>query len=443
MSLTNDQILNSAVRAFEKRTAPNMLGAEAELLVHSYSIQTDWLSHPQTLDLTAVFLLSQLPSELPSTTQICGFVTDLAVEVKTRVKDPSQYFQELSTRYSAPVFDLKKPIQLTKVCVPKPWGQEIWYTGMEERGVSGVTAPGTKPSSLPSVTPLPWYLSIASDFIHKNKSIALLKILDPYAEPVKGDLYFELHTSKCEVYVVTQIDNSAWPEGKGRMRFGMNQVLRKAYPDDESFRAAYLNSVQHYRKLRTLIDNIPPGDSSPQYNQEEQASRAIMEGFSANIALSIGDTVVVQPDTPHSLLHGVRVIEFQTPVYERYIISFAQKVLTQRNWDSEKAIERMTLDTPETPVFDIIQNTQGVLAERIVAFDEFNVLRVKIEANGICHLKTGLPYAICIVIDGKVTLNGIDLHTEEACFIPRFACEDNIENHTDSVTTCLIAAPGL
>ena len=37
-----------------------------------------------------------------------------------------------------PLFDLNAPIPLQPIAIPKPWGQEIWYTGIEQRGVAEV-----------------------------------------------------------------------------------------------------------------------------------------------------------------------------------------------------------------------------------------------------------------------------------------------------------------
>ncbi|NJN51182.1 MAG: hypothetical protein HC809_04765, partial [Gammaproteobacteria bacterium] len=75
-------------------------------------------------------------------------------------------------------------------------------------------------------------------------------MLDPHAEPVRGDLYFELHDTKREVYVVTHIDPTAWPGGRGGIAFGMNQVLRNACGDDVRFRRDYIDAVARYEAVR-------------------------------------------------------------------------------------------------------------------------------------------------------------------------------------------------
>ena len=90
-----------------------------------------------------------------------------------------------------PVLNLSAPLLLQTVSISKPWGREIWYTGIEERGVSRVT------DGLFSA-PLSWVLSVAPEHLVANceRQINLLKILDPLAEEVYGDLYFELHEEK-------------------------------------------------------------------------------------------------------------------------------------------------------------------------------------------------------------------------------------------------------
>ena len=74
-----------------------------------------------------------------------------------------------------------------------------------------------------------------------------------------------------------------------------------------------------------------------------------MESFTRLLDLRVGDVVRVEPYYPHSLQHGVRVVELQTPTYERFIISFAQQVVTQDHWDSEHAIAHMSLDPAPEP----------------------------------------------------------------------------------------------
>ena len=49
---------------------------------------------------------------------------------------------------------LTLPLELETVSIQKPWGQEIWYSGIEKRGVSTVKS-----------VPLPWLLSVFGDYL--------------------------------------------------------------------------------------------------------------------------------------------------------------------------------------------------------------------------------------------------------------------------------------
>ena len=161
-----------------------------------------------------------------------------------------------------------------------------------------------------------------------------------------------------------------------------------------------------------------------------------MESFTAMRELRVGDIVRVPTWTPHSLQHGVRVVEFQTPTYERYIISFAQRVLTQDHWDSEHAIANMHLEEPETDAFEPVAN--GV--ERVARFDDFNVWRVDLSTAAPLHLPEDIPYAVCLCLSGKVDIGDLRLTPEQACFIPFSALENTNLNNTGQL---LIAAPNL
>jgi hypothetical protein len=324
-------------------------------------------------------------------------------------------------------FWLDEPLRLLPVAIPKPWGREVWYSGIEARGESRVVTSDRAQLALSS------WLAAAPTALTGGAGILLLKVLDPRPEPVLGDLYFEVHEQKREVYVVTAVDRSVWPDGRGAVRFGMNQRKRAQFADDDAFRAGYLDAVQRYEHLRRALDageTHPPG--------EESRARANMESFTALRALEVGDVVVVPTWLPHSLQHGVRVVEFQTPTYERYIISFAQKVLTQDHWDTAHAVANMSLDPPVDPAFATI--APGV--ERIASFPDFGVLRVSLEPGMPVPFPAGLPYAICCAIDAGVAVGDLELGAEEACIVPRGALTHAAlsAGHT---ARCLVAAPGL
>ncbi len=327
---------------------------------------------------------------------------------------------------------LDQPVLLEPAEVPKPWGREIWLSGIEARGESAVqTGAG--------VLPLSQYLALAPRRLCGGAELVLLKILDPLAQPVLGDLYFETHEKKQEIYVVTHVDAEAWPDGAGAIRFGMNQELRRYYGDDDAMRRDYLAAVQAYERVRRAIDEGRTGEGT----EREAELRAAMNAFTGLKPLKIGDVVAVPTWLPHSLQHGVRVIEFQTPTYERYIISFAQKVLTQDHWDSAAAITRMRLDVPPEPHFE----PMGDGAECIVSFEDFRVWRVTLAPGTEFELPRHPSYLLCAGVRGAVGLGALTVLPEQAAFVPALAlCGRRplaLRNTGNSDAVALIAAPDL
>lgn len=355
--------------------------------------------------------------------------------------------------------DLQAPQRLASVAIAKPWGQEIWFTGMEARGESAIAASD-------GLLTLPAYLALAPQWLVDNQPLVLLKILDPKPEPVLGDLYFEVHREKRESYVVTAVDRSAWPDGVGAIRFGVCQAERQAASSDDAFRAAYLAAIQSYERVRRSLDDVAwrpaaevtdaelqaaqnartAGDPAPLATLES-TRRAAMNGYTQLQPLHLGDIVQVPPWQPHALQHGVRVVEFQTPTYERYIISFAQQVLTQDHWDSETALARMSL-TPQpltAPCAEDLPPGQS----RVARYDDFGALRIQLDAVDGYAVPQTLPYLVGICIAGTVRCGPLALAAGEAFILPRLAIaagtrlQANRTAGAQDDPLVLIAAPGL
>jgi hypothetical protein len=216
------------------------------------------------------------------------------------------------------------------------------------------------------------------ELLPKEEPITLLKILDPLPDANLGNLYFELHEQKQEVYIVTHIDPQAWPEGVGQIQMGFCQQKRNQYVSAATFKEAYLQVVADYREVRKTIDECLDG-LSQELIQREQSLRNAMNEFIYHHPLRVGDVVKVPCLTPHSLQHGVRVVEFQTPVYERKILSFGQKVLTQQDWDTEDAMAIAHVDAAQLEVPELIFSSVAYRLERIVNFDGFQVQRLMTE----------------------------------------------------------------
>lgn len=339
-----------------------------------------------------------------------------------------------------PMLEVSAPWELTPVHIPKPWGQEIWFTGIEARGQAAVKCEAGN-------IPLPWILAL---FPQAQQSLILLKVLDPFPDEVYGDLYFELHEEKQEVYVVTSVDKQAWPDGKGSIQLGFSPDKRREYLDDNEFKKAYLDAVASYEQVRRALDKkidnlrlLLPVDSSATATVKqlknwiktlsqsienetlirlEKELRNAMNSFVNHMPLAVGDTLAIPRCVPHALQHGVRVVEFQTPVYERKILSFAQKVLTQDHWDTESALAIAEIDhSLHSPAETLISNGH-VKVEQIVSFDDFLVQRVNLEAA--CYAPTVTGYSLVMSITGELHLTWGDGHhriltTGNAMLIPQ------------------------
>ncbi|TNF03759.1 MAG: hypothetical protein EP323_07275 [Gammaproteobacteria bacterium] len=360
-----------------------------------------------------------------------------------------------------PLLSADQPLKLKPVAIPKPWGQEIWYTGIEQRGLSLVT------DGVSSV-PLPWALSVLPQTLVAGHecSINLLKILDPLPEEVFGDLYFELHEEKREVYVVTHVNQQAWPDGVGSIRFGFDEKIIADYETEEAFKQDYLAAVKTYESTRREIDarldeyrlaegvglNDPVSASQlkawlaqlPEalLTRESQLRKA-MNRFTSLLPLRVGDVVKVPLLTPHALQHGVRTVEFQTPVYERQILAFAQKVLTQSHWDSGSAVEIMSLDKPAASDLTILTDNDNYRLEEVVSFDDFKVERLTLFVSGDRQYQ--LPetgnYALLMSVDGELHVGGQKLSPEEAMLVPALRVPLTLNNRSGVDLTLLIAWP--
>ncbi|MDG1204815.1 MAG: hypothetical protein P8N51_05530 [Pseudomonadales bacterium] len=387
--------------------------------------------------------------------------TFLAFDKKT---DPIAHFKTQMDYWNVNAIDLLNPWKLQTEHIKKPWGQEIWYTGIEARGVCRVND-----------TPLPWLLDLDENILSGQSSadILLLKILDPLPDSQYGELYFEVHEHKIEVYVVTHVDSDAWPSGTGQIRYGFSPKKRALYPTDQAFKAAYLQSVQQYQSVRNQIDGLletkkqSDGHAAsevvsptqqrqwlaelPQHLCEEEIKcREAMYAFTNMKPIRVGDVIRVKPLIPHSLQNGVRVIEFQTAHYERHILSFAQKVMTQDHWDTETVLDKIDIDTEAETSLKIIESEEGVLVETIAEFPEFTAIRVTLNPSqayemNIEHYGLVIGVAGCSVVSqgGPNRAKNINMEVEQAYLIPGTATSLKLANRSEKNTVALVAVPNL
>ena len=376
----------------------------------------------------------------------------------------SRFFRAFAKATGGKVFHLHEPLELCPLSIPKPWGREIWYTGAEKRGVCNV-AQGDVSMALPwlwhagagllSGHFAPHVLEHDAGQSSENKNaLLLLKILDPLPDSVFGDLYFELHKQKWEIYVVSSVDARAWPTGRGQLRFGISPQKFSEFKNDvELFKLAFKGAVLAYERVRRSVDalldekrttagvalNQPVAPAQMQawtqelcaerpefqkLHEQELSLRAEMESFTGVRELSVGDVVRVPIHVPHALQHGVRVVEFQTPTYERLVVSFAQKVLTQNHWDIDEAFELMDLRTPQPDTLELEHPAghSGIAAERIVDFPQFTASRISLNHGVYFKENAGASYVLLYSLSAGLSIKMgdtiIPFYPERALLVP-------------------------
>ncbi|MEH6636451.1 MAG: hypothetical protein V7700_13075 [Halioglobus sp.] len=400
---------------------------EDALLLVDFELQRYWLRDAQPLLLTALYCVSKGRVRVAVTDQALSAERQCAVE----------QFECWVRRYQLASTEPGVPLELFPVSIPKPWGQEIWYSAVEQRGVCDFATTTGR-------TPIPWLQAVLPDNASgaAGEPLVLLKILDPSPQPVTGDLYFELHEKKREVYVVTHIDSNAWPDGVGYIRYGFDPQQLAGSGDEQTFRANYLAAVRAYEQVRRAIDESP---GAKEQEQEllilERERRNQMDRYTHMRELRVGDVVVVPLLMPHALQHGIRTIEFQTPVYERKILSFAQQVLTQKHWDTAEAVAQMSLLAPVQQGFDCLLERDGVRVERIVDFPDFEVRRIHLEAGARLNMASLAEYAMVMVLEGEIAMPDGIYGAQRALLLPRGYSDGLVPANPAQAVVLLLAMP--
>lgn len=326
--------------------------------------------------------------------------------------------------------NLRIPVKLKTHSEQKPWGREIWYTGIEKRGVCEVELHTKETMSLPS------YLSLLSG---KNgcekgqlKAPSLLKILDPFPEPERGCLYIELHKEKWETYVVTSVDSVAWPNGIGEILLGFSESKLSDYNGNRDvFLAALQKQISEYEKVRREIDADASSLASAILAENEKNLWQNVRSYFGIRKVAVGEVIEVPPFTPHSLQNGVRVVEFQTPTYERLILAFNQKVQTQEHWDTAEALSHAQFKLPQ--VHSETKKTSNEESDprenswqHIVDFPGFKVQRMELAAKQSAPVRVarGSHVSFIFVVLGSVLVQSeshdtlLELGSEEAALFP-------------------------
>jgi hypothetical protein len=237
-----------------------------------------------------------------------------------------------------------------------------------------------------------------------------LKTLTPVREEVLGHLYLEMHEKNREVYVVTALDPHAWPSGKGEILARLNPEVISRYRErygqnwSEPCLSDFQEQIREYEKIRreldqpldrfqkevglseseaispeqmTELEHKLPEDLKP----EEKKLRQKAYAHIGSVSVEVGDVVTFPALQVHSLQHGIRVIQFQTPHYERLIVMFAQKVLTQNHWDTDRAMDLINTEPYRLPEPQLLTEEDGYSEERIVDFPDFSSERIRMDEN--------------------------------------------------------------
>ena len=375
-------------------------------------------------------------------------------------------------RAAAAVISNKEPLELEPCYVEKPWGREVWYTGIEKRGRSFVRTESGR-------TELPYALGMFPVALigEQERPPVLLKALEPLPQEVLGDLYLEVHQEKWEVYVTLDVNREAWPDGVGRLRSGLSAEAVAKYKAqhgatwEDALGNDLLAAIRAYEAVRRNIDaafdealtsrKLDPAAGVPaklhpelsaalphELRDEERRLRAKVESFLGMTPMPEGAVACLPPGVLHSLQHGVKVIEFQTPTYERLIAMFSQKVLTQKHWDSEAAVRRMEKAVYIPPSPEPLETGKGLALERIVRFPEFEVQRLALGAGMVRDAATagGAQYQLVMGVTGEGALevpgHGITrIRKETALLIPATLGAYRLSAGSTGLT-CLITLPG-
>lgn len=456
-----EAVLDEQLHLFAESRAASHCFALQFPLCQYYLPEEPWL---ELLTLVLVTAAGVQVAIVPATREIAEQLVDLEAGPDS--------LKAFALQRRAPWLDLGAPLALAPISLPKAWGNEVWYTGIEARGQSQVSAQGCS-------IPLPWLLALAPRRLvaDQARELLLLKILDPFAAAVYGDLYFEVHQNKREVYLVTHIDKHAWGGEIGGIRYGFNPQKRAKFSRDLDFKQAYLKAVKAYESVRSEIDgqfdkrrqsagialtepvevellSLWQQQLEPALIETEQKLRAAMEAFTSVRPLRVGDVVKVPPLTPHSLLHGVQVIEFQTQDYERKILSFGQKVLNQSHWDTAEVLDQLILDTPPHHPPRRWVPGPGVEVELLADVEAFALLRIKMQSDqqlSIGRLKRYFPfcssepcYLLAMGLTGKVSWVGSSaapLEPHRAQLVPA-NCELSELSCNARGASFLLAMPG-
>lgn len=368
-------------------------------------------------------------------------------------------YSEISAQLKqAPPYKPQSPGFLQPTVVVKPWGFEQWWSGIEQRGISHIT-PHPKAEGVRLSTYLDFFGEAALE--SPPRAPILLKTLSPFPHPIRGNLYYELHLQKSEVYIVCRIQGNTPKDthpSSATLYVGVSQDKRSSYASDDAFRHAFAQALceyetvqQHisasledfYRRAQAQcaqrdfsrkkerwwwqqqVQNSEELISTSLKHKRAQLKRRLMEFFHP-VEVKVGDVISIPPRVPHSLQHGIEVIEFQSPSYERTILAFDQKVWTQDHWDIQDAMQHMCLHPHRDHLsLDHLCSSEPQAAQRflVATFADFKVFLLTVPPNTSLQLSGEGKHSLLKVLAGTAVADFKGLQqtlitTEYALFLP-------------------------
>ncbi len=344
-------------------------------------------------------------------------------------EQPSRALEGAAKAVKTEVVSPLEPLQLAPCSISKLWGREQWFTGIEARGVSRV-------GFAKNAVALPHALGLLPrSLLGKDvKSLApiLLKVLEPHPVEGWGDLYLEVHQQKWEVYLVLDVNQERWQQGRGELLCGISEEALQAGNED-AIRQQFIERIQDYEAIRRTIDEALEEDLAgsggisavslrgrqqaqakqpAEWLRQEKRIRATVEQLLQVHSLRRGDVVTLPPKTLHSLRGGMRVLEFQTPTYERLIAMSSQKVLTQNHWDTQAALQLANMTLPDKTVTSTRLGTDKLTAgDRLISdgskntqladFPEFRVQHFILPAGQPASFLQPSTYQLLFVAHGQ------------------------------------------
>jgi hypothetical protein len=125
---------------------------------------------------------------------------------------------------------------------------------------------------------------------------------------------------------------------------------------------------------------------------------------------------------------------------------FAQKVLTQKHWDTADALSKMHPEIYQQPELEKLHQSAGMLVERFVDFPQFTADRISLDTGQTWADQLDGQYHLLISISGQATVfpeNGksVILNPEEALFLAVSMGSYQVQSTGDTPLIYLKAMP--